>query len=395
MKETRASGRPGFIARDHRYVYLGGSVMAALGLLLWSRAATPYSFLPEGSAPGLVLAVICGAFLAVSAVALIIKLTHWKTYGATAIKQPGPVRISRYFSYLLAIAFALIVLDRIVLKVTYIIAVSFAAESIPEGFFPAMVYLCKRGTDILATGVWTTIRLALLGTAIAFVLALLMVFCRIQVPNKRDNDLVKFLKIVANRFSGFYVLVIRGTPMMVQSLIIYYAGFNLMRAVRPDLSITEINRIWTAFLSGLITVSLNSTAYITEVLRGGIMAIDRGQAEAARSLGMSEWMAMVKVVFPQAVKNSIPAIGNEFIINIKDSSVLSVISVMDLMFATKTVAGIYYRGLEVYCVAAVVYLILTYLSSVLLNFLASRMNGSSGARSDKSKIFVPDIPSSN
>ena len=106
------------------------------------------------------------------------------------------------------------------------------------------------------------------------------------------------------------------------------------------------------------------------------MAIDAGQMEAARSLGMTQWQAMVKVVFPQAVKNSIPAIGNEFIINIKDSSVLSVLGVSDLMFQTKGVVGIYYRDLEMYVVAAGLYLILTYLSSLLLKAIAKKMEHS-------------------
>ncbi|HQQ89879.1 MAG TPA: amino acid ABC transporter permease, partial [Oscillospiraceae bacterium] len=151
-----------------------------------------------------------------------------------------------------------------------------------------------------------------------------------------------------------------------------------------SMTITEINYVWSAFMAGLITVSLNSTAYLAEVLRGGIESIDSGQMEAARSLGMTSWQAMRKVVFPQAVKNSIPAIGNEFIINIKDSSVLSVISCFDLMFATTSVSGIYYQQLEVYCIAAIIYLILTYFSSLLMKAIAKRMD-----------TPAKDIPSSN
>ena len=132
------------------------------------------------------------------------------------------------------------------------------------------------------------------------------------------------------------------------------------------MSVSDINRVWPLFLAGLVTVSLNSTAYLAEVLRGGILAVDAGQMEAARSLGMTHWQAMRKVVFPQAIKNSLPAIGNEFIINIKDSSVLCVVGVSDLMFMTRSVAGIYYKGTECYLIAAIVYLFLTYLSSLLL-----------------------------
>ena len=251
-----------------------------------------------------------------------------------------------------------------------------------HSFGATMVYMTLKGKDILITGVWTTVRIALLGTAIAFVLAILLVFLRIQEPNKRDKDAVKALKWAASAFARFYVFVIRGTPMMVQALIFYYFGFNLFK--RTGMTVTEINHVWSFFVSGLCTVALNSTAYLTEVLRGGILAVDKGQTEAARSLGMTNWQTMLKVVFPQAVKNSIPAIGNEFIINIKDSSVLSVIGVMDLMYATKSVSGIYFRSLEIYCVAALLYLVLTWLSSLLLKWLGRKLD-----------MPVRGIPSSN
>ncbi len=257
-----------------------------------------------------------------------------------------------------------------------------AMEKNPKGFVDSMVYMSIKGKDMLLTGVWTTVRIALLGTAIAFVLAILLVFLRIQEPDRRDSGAVKALKWLASRFARFYVFVIRGTPMMVQALIFYYFGFNLFK--KTGMTVTEINHVWSFFISGLCTVALNSTAYLTEVLRGGILAVDKGQTEAARSLGMTNWQTMTKVVFPQAVKNSIPAIGNEFIINIKDSSVLSVIGVMDLMYATKSVSGIYFRSLEIYCVAALLYLVLTWLSSLLLKWLSKKLD-----------MPVRGIPSSN
>jgi putative lysine transport system permease protein len=239
-----------------------------------------------------------------------------------------------------------------------------------------------KGSSMFKIGVWTTIRIALLGTLIAFVLALIMVVLRIQEPDRRDNDLVKFLKTIGCSFAKLYITVIRGTPMMVQTLIFYYAGFNIFK--QTGMSIAEINQVWSFFISGLMTVSLNSTAYLAEVLRGGIESIDHGQTEAARSLGMSQVQTMLKVVFPQAIKNSIPAIGNEFIINIKDSSVLSVIGCMDLMYATTSVGGIYYKSLETYCIAAVIYLILTYFSSLLMKAISRKLD-----------TQAKDIPSSN
>jgi putative lysine transport system permease protein len=111
-----------------------------------------------------------------------------------------------------------------------------------------------------------------------------------------------------------------------------------------------------------------------EVLRGGIESVDPGQMEAARSLGLNQWQAMVKVVFPQGVKNAIPALSNELVVNIKDSSVLSVIGVLDLMFATKTVVGIYFKQVELYVVAAVVYLCLTMVASWLLGKFAKHLS---------------------
>ncbi len=374
--------RENFITKDHRYVYLGGSLIAALGLSLLHGQPNPYSFVLPANAPGIICQAVFWAFLAFSLLALLVKASHWKTYSATAMKKPAVVRAGRWASYAVAAACALLLLDRGILQLVHMVQLCTQMDKNPQGFASSMIYMSLNGKDILLTGIWTTIRIALLGTGIAFVLAIMMVFCRIQEPDKRDNDLVKALKWLASHFARFYVFVIRGTPMMVQALIFYYFGFNLFK--RTNMTVTEINNVWSFFISGLCTVSLNSTAYLTEVLRGGILAVDGGQTEAARSLGMTNWQTMLRVVFPQAVKNSIPAIGNEFIINIKDSSVLSVIGVMDLMYATKSVSGIYFRSLEIYCVAAILYLILTWLSSLLLKALGKKLD-----------TPVKGIPSSN
>ena len=325
-----------FITRDHPYVYLGGSLIALLGLSLLAGESHPLSFLTD-NLPGILCRIILWGFLALSALALVIKLTNWKSYRSSFLCTPRMKLFSRWFSYFVVFACLLALLDRGLLQLIYTVQLCMELEKNPQGFGSSMIYMSVKSKDILLAGVWTTVRIALLGTAIAFVLSIFMVFLRIQEPDKRDNDFVKALKWLASHFSRFYIFVIRGTPMMVQALIFYYFGFNLFK--RTNMSVTEINHVWSFFISGLCTVSLNSTAYLTEVLRGGIQAIDRGQTEAARSLGMSNWQSMIKVVFPQAVKNSIPAIGNEFIINIKDSSVLSVIGVMDLMYATKSVSG--------------------------------------------------------
>ena len=243
-------------------------------------------------------------------------------------------------------------------------------------------------------GMLNTLGLALAATAIGCIIGLL---CGIlnTIPCAKNDPLpkrilLKILRVIIR----IYVEVFRGTPMMVQSLIFYYAIFNLFK--RTGMSVTEINRVWSLFISGLVTVSLNSTAYLAEVLRGGILAVDAGQMEAARSLGMTHWQAMRRVVFPQAIKNSLPAIGNEFIINIKDSSVLCVLGVSDLMFMTRSVAGIYYKGTECYLIAATVYLFLTYLSSLLLKTITGRMTAPDNTKRRQGNQTVDlGLPSSN
>ena len=370
-----------FIKRDHPYVYLSGAVLGALGIKMASMQPSQLSFL--GSSPMLYIpAGICGLFILLALGALAVKLSHWKNFSATAFKSPAMLRLSRYFSYVLWAAVLLLFIDRPLMSFAAMAADSFSAEKMPSDFVPSMLYLLHNGASFFRMGIWTTVRIALLGTLIAFVLALFMVTLRIQKPDRQDNDLVRFLKYIGSRFASIYITVIRGTPMMVQALIFYYAGFGIFKGT--GMSVTEINQVWSFFISGLITVSLNSTAYLAEVLRGGIESIDHGQTEAARSLGMTGWQTMIKVVFPQAVKNSIPAIGNEFIINIKDSSVLSVIGCMDLMYATTSVSGIYFKSLECYCIAAVFYLIMTYFSSLLMKAISRKLDTN-----------VRELPSSN
>ena len=370
-----------FIKRDHPYVYLSGAVLGALGIKMASMQPSRLSFL--GSSPLLyILAGICGLFILMALAALAVKLSHWKSFSTTAFKSPAMLKVSRYFSYVLWAAVLLLFIDRPLMSFAAMANSSTSADSMPDGFVPSMFYLLHNGATFFRMGIWTTVRIALLGTLIAFVLALFMVTLRIQKPDRQDNDLVRFLKYIGRSFASIYITIIRGTPMMVQALIFYYAGFGIFKGT--GMSVTEINQVWSFFISGLITVSLNSTAYLAEVLRGGIESIDHGQTEAARSLGMTNWQTMIKVVFPQAVKNSIPAIGNEFIINIKDSSVLSVIGCMDLMYATTSVSGIYFKALETYCIAAVFYLVMTYLSSLLMKAISRKLDTN-----------VKELPSSN
>ena len=164
MRGTPASRGQSFIARDHRYVYLGGSVIALVGLSLWYSAPSPYSFLPTGSVPGTALAAVCYFFLVVSALALLVKWTHWNSYGETILKHPFIVRLSRYLSYLDAASFALLALDRFVLKLAYVVHAAVHAESNPTDTLSSMVYMAYNQRSLFVTGVWTTVQLALAGT---------------------------------------------------------------------------------------------------------------------------------------------------------------------------------------------------------------------------------------
>lgn len=167
-------------------------------------------------------------------------------------------------------------------------------------------------------------------------------------------------KYLAMPFS-WYITFFRGTPMMVQILLIHFA-------VIPSI-LGQTNGI----LAAIVTLSMNSAAYIAEIFRAGIQSIDRGQMEAARSLGMNHVQAMIHVILPQAFKRMIPPLGNEFVVLIKESSLASLIAAPELMYWGRAMQGQYYRVWEPYITAAVIYLVLTLTLSFLLNRLERRL----------------------
>ncbi len=362
-----------FVKEDHRYVLLGTSAVAFVGMLLSSSPRPAMSFLANAFTVELVMYYLLVAWLVVSAVGLVLKLTHWKTYAQESpLAKPAAATALRVASYVVWACTAILFVDRAVMGFASAWAAAAAATSMPDDMLTQILYMFQQGKDTYLTGALTTIELAVFGTIIAFFLALLLAAVRILEIDRSDNDAVRFLKKVGVGFAKVYSTVVRGTPMLVQGVIVYYLGFNIVSGF--GLSITEVNALWTRFIAGLVVISLNSTAYMMEVLRGGIESVDKGQMEAARSLGLSQWQAMLKVVFPQGIKYAIPGLSNELVINIKDSSVLSVIGVFDLAFAASTVAGIYYKQLNAYLVIAVFYLIMTAFASWLLGKLAARLD---------------------
>lgn len=171
------------------------------------------------------------------------------------------------------------------------------------------------------------------------------------------------LKLI-NFIATAYVEFVRGTPLLVQIYIIYIGLPKVIGIDLPDLTV------------GAIALALNSSAYVSEIIRAGIEAVDKGQMEAARSLGMNEKMAMFQVVIPQAFKNILPALGNEFISVIKESSMVSVIGVAELMYNANTVKGNTALGLEPVVIAAVIYFIITFTLTRVLRYVERRMKAS-------------------
>ena len=169
--------------------------------------------------------------------------------------------------------------------------------------------------------------------------------------------------------SAIYIDIIRGTPLLVQTFIIYY---GLAQSLKP-LGFSWSN-IGGPFTAGVVALSLNAGAYMAEIIRGGIQSVDKGQMEAARSLGFHQREAMTLVILPQAVRNILPALGNEFVTIIKESSIVSVISIADLMFRAKGIIAKTYSSLECLAVVAIIYFLLTFLGGRLIALMERRMS---------------------
>ncbi|MGS0971957.1 MAG: amino acid ABC transporter permease [Candidatus Izemoplasmataceae bacterium] len=232
---------------------------------------------------------------------------------------------------------------------------------IPQDFLGGTFYILKENYPLYIEGVKYTLLIATLGTLFGLLLSLFLTALRIQETSNKDGLKERFIKRFFVMISSSYVEFFRGTPMMVQAMIFFY-GFARMGLRMPII------------IAGLVVVSLNTAAYLTEVLRAGINGIDKGQMEAARAIGLSRAKALRYVVFPQALKNMLPAIGNELVVNIKDTAVLSVIGVSELFYMGKSVAGTYYRYTEAFVLVALVYLVIVIIMTRLLSFIVKKVN---------------------
>ena len=240
-------------------------------------------------------------------------------------------------------------------------------------FFDWIVKLVSEYWVQFLNGTKNTLIMALTGTIAGFLIGLLIAIVRTIPVKESDSRLKKVFFKAVNTVLTAYVEIIRGTPMLVQALIIHYSIFVAIGM--------------PSILSAIIIISFNTGAYMAEIVRGGIMSIDKGQFEGAHAIGMSHFQTMYHVVLPQAIRNIMPSIGNEFVVNIKDSSVLSVIAITELMFTAKQAGGAYANFVPAYVICAVIYFILTFSVTRLLRLAEKKLQGSNnyticGSQSD-------------
>lgn len=227
--------------------------------------------------------------------------------------------------------------------------------------FESIVDIFVNNWPMFLRGAGMTIFISIIGTIIGTVIGLLVGIVRtIPVPERGAK---RIMLIIANKLLSIYIEFFRGTPMIVQSMVIFYGTAQAFGI--------QMNRIFAA----LLIVSINTGAYMSEIVRGGIVSIDKGQFEAAEAIGMNHMQTMMNVVLPQVIRNILPATGNEFVINVKDTSVLNVISVTELFFQTKSIAGATFKFFEPYFIASIIYLIMTITITRILRSLERRMDG--------------------
>lgn len=235
----------------------------------------------------------------------------------------------------------------------------------PESFFSWVVFLFGEYWPLFLQGAVSTMLIALIGTVVGFLIGLMVGIIRTARTQRASGISHIALKGLQWLMSA-YVEVFRGTPMIVQAMVVYYGAMQYLGLDIP------------AMTAALLVVSVNTGAYMAEIVRGGILAVPVGQKEAAAAVGMSHWQSMTGVILPQAIRSILPAVGNELVVNIKDSSVLNVISVTELYFTAKSAAGTYFRYFEVFFITAVIYFVLTFTTTRLLRLAEKKLSGSDG-----------------
>ena len=230
-------------------------------------------------------------------------------------------------------------------------------------FFENVANIITKYSNLLLKGLGNTMLIALVGTVIGLLIGLLTGIIR-TIPSSK-NPAVRLFQKITDAIIAVYVEVFRGTPMMVQAMVIFW-GFAFANggATLPLIP------------AGIFIVSINTGAYMAEIVRGGIISIDKGQFEAASSVGMTHWQTMIFVIIPQVMRNILPSVSNEFVINIKDTSVLNVIGVMELYYMAGKVQHMTWNIFETYLVICVMYFVMTFTVTRLLRLAEKWLSGS-------------------
>ncbi|EMB70122.1 ABC transporter substrate-binding protein/permease [Streptococcus mutans] len=229
-----------------------------------------------------------------------------------------------------------------------------------SNFFDQVSKIVKNNWKALLRGTGVTLLISIIGTIAGLIIGLLIGVYR--TAPKASNLILAWLQKIFGWLLTVYIEVFRGTPMIVQAMVIYYGTAQAFGV--------SLDRI----LAAIFIVSINTGAYMSEIVRGGIFAVDKGQFEAATALGFTHRQTMRKIVLPQVVRNILPATGNEFVINIKDTSVLNVISVVELYFSGNTVATQTYQYFQTFFIIAVIYFILTFTVTRILRLVERKMD---------------------
>ena len=229
-------------------------------------------------------------------------------------------------------------------------------------FFKEVVDILIKYHGYFLQGIGYTMLISLTGTIVGLIIGLITGIVR-TIPQSKNPVIRGILKVV-NAIISIYVEVFRGTPMMVQSMVIFW-GYAFMNN----------GNTLPLIPAGIFIVSINTGAYMAEIVRGGMISIDKGQFEGAYSIGMNHLQTMLNVIVPQTMRNILPAISNEFVINIKDTSVLNVIGVTELYFFTAKISKMTWAIFETYVVACVIYFILTFTITRLLKLAERKIDG--------------------
>ncbi len=227
-------------------------------------------------------------------------------------------------------------------------------------FLTDAYHLLTEHYAFLLRGIGYTMLIALIGTIAGLLIGLLTGIVRTCPLSK--NSFVRFLQRVINGVITVYVEIFRGTPMMVQAMVIYWGyAFATKGQTLPLIP------------SGILIVSINTGAYMAEIVRGGILSIDNGQFEGAYAVGMTHWQTMLHIILPQVLRNILPSVANEFVINIKDTSVLNVIGVTELYYFAGIIKRESFQTFQTYFVVCVIYFVLTFSVTRLLRLFEKKL----------------------